>query len=343
MCDYAISSLFFIQQSSMIKNMKAIRVHKFGGPEVLQYDSNVAIPKTNSNTLLVRVQAVGINPVETYIRAGTYARKPSLPFIPGNDCSGIVEEVGEDVTHFKIGDRVYIGATVNGAYAEYALAEEKNVQLLPSRLSFEQGAAISTPYRTAYRALFIRGGARPGDCVLVHGASGGVGIAAVQFARAQGMSVLGTAGSDKGAEFVSKAGASECFNHHMQGYLEKIKAATKDRGGVDVIVENASHFNLGQDLTLLGAGGRVAIVGSKGTVEINPRDTMSQEATIAGVMLFSATPVEMKETDAAIRGGLDAGWLNPLVGKVFTLEEASKAHEDILATPALGKMVLALN
>lgn len=322
--------------------MKAIRVHQFGGPEVLQYETNVSIPKTNSTNVLVRVKAVGINPVETYIRAGTYARKPSLPYIPGNDCAGIVEEVGTDVSQFKNGDRVYIGGTLSGAYAEYTLAEVKNIQHLPSELSFEQGAAIPVPYRTAYRALFIRGGARSGECVLVHGASGGVGTAAVQFARARGMYVLGTAGSERGTKFVTKAGAHECFNHRQEDYLDKIKAATVGRGGVDVIVENASHFNLGHDLTLLGKGGRVSVVGSRGPVEINPRDTMSREATITGVLLFASSQAEMRETDAAIQGGLEAGWLRPLVGKVFPLEEAPKAHEEIISSSALGKMVLTM-
>ena len=320
--------------------MKAIRVHKFGGPEVLEYESNVPIPKTHSNTLLVRVKAIGINPVETYIRAGMHASKPNLPFIPGNDCAGVVEEVAADVTQFKNGDRVYVCATMSGAYAEYVLAEAKNVHHLPNELSFEQGAAIATPYHTAYRALFIRGRARSGNCVLVHGASGGVGIAAVQFARARGMLVLGTAGSEKGTEFVLQAGSHQCFNHHQDGYLDKIKAATEKRGGVDVIVENASHLNLGRDLTLLAKGGHISVVGSRGPVEINPRDTMTREATITGVMLFNSSEAETRETDAAIRGGLEVGWLRPLVGKMFPLKEAPKAHADIISGTALGKMVL---
>lgn len=320
--------------------MKAIRVHKFGGPEVLQYESNVSLPKANSNTVLVRVKAVGVNPVETYIRSGTHAVKPSLPFIPGNDCAGVVEEAGADVTQFKKGDPVYVSGTLSGAYAEYALAEARNVQHLPSEISFKQGAAIGTSYRTAYRALFICGRARSGNCVLVHGASGGVGIAAVQFARARGMYVLGTAGSEKGTEFVFQAGAHECFNHHQEDYLDKIKAATEGRGGVDMIVENSSHLNLGRDLTLLTKGGQVSVVGSRGPVEINPRDAMSREASITGVMLYASSEAEMIETDAAIQGGLGVGWLRPLVGKTFLLEEASKAHIDIISGPALGKMVL---
>ena len=325
--------------------MKAIRVHQFGGPEVLQYETNVPIPKLDPNSVLVRVKAVGVNPVETYIRAGTYARKPKLPFVPGHDCAGIVADVASDVTGFKKGDRVYTGATLTGTYAEYALASASTVKPLPAEVSFEQGAAIPVPYYTAYRGLFIRARARAGETVLVHGASGGVGVAAVQIARSYGMKVLGTAGSKEGTEIVTRAGADAVFNHREDGYLEAIKARAEtmdagNGGGVDVIIENASHVNLGKDLTLLNRGGRVAVIGSRGPVEVNPRDTMSREASIIGVMLFGATEAEARETRAAVQGGLEAGWLRPVVGREIPLEEAARAHKEIIEAAALGKMVL---
>lgn len=323
--------------------MKAIRVHQFGGPEVLKYETNVPIPKTTPGTVLVRVHAVGVNPVETYIRAGTYARKPNLPFTPGNDCAGVVEDVGSNVTQFKKGDRVYVGGTVSGAYAEYTLAEVKKTRPLPDVISFEQGTTLGVPYLTAYRALFTRGEARPGESVLVHGASGGVGTAAVQIARAHGMFTLGTAGSAEGEELVKQAGAHECFNHRQDGYLDEIKAATAGRGGVDLIVENSAHTNLGHDLTLLRQNGRVAVVGNRGPVEVNAREAMVREAVITGVMLFQASEEEIREADAAILAGIESGWLRPIVGKRFPLEEAAKAHEDIMSGTALGKMVLTVS
>ena len=320
--------------------MKAIRVHNFGGPEVLKYETDVSIPMFGSNDVLVRVKAVGINPVETYIRAGTYARKPQLPFTPGNDCAGVVEEVGSEVTNLKKGDRVYTTHTLSGAYAEFTVAPSNRVNLLHKNLAFAQGAAISTPYLTAYRALFTRSNARPGDTVLVHGASGGVGVAAVQFARSSGMHVLGTGGTPEGIEVVKKAGAHFTFNHRSPDYLEEIKKAT-DGQGVDVIVENAAHINLGKDLTLLAKGGRVAVVGSRGQVEVNPRDTMSREASISGVLLFNSTERDFEEGFAAIWGGMEAGWLRPIVGKEFSLENACEAHADIISGGgALGKVIL---
>lgn len=139
------------QQSTIIKNMKAIRVHQFGGPEVLQYEVNAPIPKLEPGSILLRVKAVGINPVDTYIRSGAYARKPKLPYVPGHDCAGVVEEVGPEVSGFKRGDRVYAGRALSGSYAEYALVSAPDVQPLPAEVSFEQGAAIAVPYYTAYR------------------------------------------------------------------------------------------------------------------------------------------------------------------------------------------------
>lgn len=323
--------------------MKAIRVHQFGGPEVLKYETDVSIPQFSSNDVLINVKAVGINPVETYIRAGTYARKPQLPFTPGNDCAGIIEDVGSDVKNFKKGDRVYVSKTLTGSYAEYTVSPANKVQLLHSSLSFAQGAALSTPYLTAYRALYIRGAAKPGETVLVHGASGGVGVAAVQFARSSGMYVLGTAGTPEGVEIIKKAGAHKTFNHRSANYMKDIKEATEAKG-IDVIIENASHINLGKDLPLLARGGRVCVVGSRGQVEINPRDTMSREASISGVMLFNSTEKEFEESYAAIWAGMEAGWLKPIVGKEFTLEDACKAHADIISGGgALGKTVLTVS
>lgn len=336
---YPVHAVSGLQQASR-GVMKAVRGHQFGGPEVLKFETDVPIPKLGDGDVLVRVKAVGVNPVETYIRSGTYARKPQLPFVLGNDCAGVVEDIGSKVTSFKKGDRVFTSNSHSGTYAQLTVSPVTAVHQLHAELSFEQGAALSTPYLTAYRALVIRGSARPGETVLVHGASGGVGIAAVQIAKAFGMKVLGTAGTEEGMQLVKKAGALSVFNHRQDGYLDAVRQVAGD-GGVDVIVENAAHVNLGQDLGVLATGGRVAVIGSRGPVEINPRDTMSREAAVFGVMLFRSTEKELTEMHAAIHGGMEAGWLRPIIGKAFPLESASEAHEDIITgSGALGKMVL---
>jgi NADPH2:quinone reductase len=174
------------------KPMKAIRVNAFGGPEVLEL-AEVPMPQAGPGEVLVRVHAGGVNPVETYIRAGKYARLPELPYTPGNDGAGVIEQVGPDVNEFKPGDRVYTAGSISGTYAEFALCKKEQVHPLPAKVSFAQGAAMGTPYATAYRGLFQRACAKPGETVLVHGASGGVGTAAVQLARAHGLRVFGTA------------------------------------------------------------------------------------------------------------------------------------------------------
>ena len=249
--------------------MNAIRVHKFGGPEVLRLEE-VPTPRPGPGQVLVRMHAIGVNPIETYIRTGTYAYKPTLPYTPGNDGAGVVERVGTDVNEFKPGDRVYTARSVSGTYAEFALCTTEQVHPLPANISFAQGAAIGTPYATAYRGLFQRGDAKPGETVLVHGASGGVGTAAVQLARARGLRVFGTAGSDEGRKLAREQGAHEVFDHRAPDHFEQIMKATDGRG-VDVIVEMLANVNLGRDLTILAKRGRVVIIGSRGRVEIARR------------------------------------------------------------------------
>lgn len=322
--------------------MRAIRVSEFGRPDVLKLLKDVPVPSPGENQVLIRVHACGINPVDTYIRAGTYARKPSLPYTPGSDISGVVEDVGRSVTAFKKGDRVFTRGTITGGYAEYTIASEETVYQLPEQLNFKQGAAISVPYFTAYRALFQKAQGKPGEVVLIHGASGGVGIAACQIARAYGFKVFGTAGSPEGLNLVLQNGAHKVFNHREKDYIEKIQEAAGGEG-VNVILEMLSNVNLSNDLKLLSYGGRVVIVGCRGSIEINPRDTMAKESSIIGVSLFSSTKDEWKEAGAALFGGMESGWLKPLIGLEYPLEKASQAHEDILQNSgATGKMVFVL-
>src|SRR5467141_4492380 len=214
--------------------MKAIRVHQFGGPEVLKLEE-VPTPKPDAGQVLLRVRAIGVNPYDTYMRAGTYAIKPPLPYTPGSDAAGTVEAVGPAVTKVKPGDRVYTAKTLSGAYAEYVLALEEQVHRLPDNVSFEQGAGVWVPYGTAFHAIHHFAKARSAETVLVHGASGGVGTASVQMARAIGLTVFGTAGTQKGVDLVKREGAREVFDHSKAGYQEEILKATGGRGA-DVIL-----------------------------------------------------------------------------------------------------------
>jgi len=318
--------------------MKAIQVHQFGGPKVLQLHE-IPTPKPGPGQVLVRVHAAGVNPYDTYMRNGTYAIKPPLPYTPGSDAAGVIEAVGEGVTKVKAGARVYTARTVSGAYAEYALALESQVQPLPDKISFAQGAGVWVPYGTAFTALHHHALARPGETLLIHGASGGVGTAAIQLARAMGMTVFGTAGTPKGLELIKKEGAHQAFDHSKASSAEEIMKATGGNG-VDVILEMLANVNLANDLKLLALNGRVIIIGNRGEITINPRDLMSQRATAKGFTLWAATETESREIYAAVGAGLENGTLRPIVGKELPLKDAPQAHVDVLAPGAHGKIVL---
>jgi NADPH:quinone reductase len=318
--------------------MKAIRISEFGGPEVLRLEE-VPTPAPAAGQILVRVRAAGVNPVDTYIRSGMHAVKPALPFTPGLDAAGEVEAVGDGVKRFVEGQRVYVAGSLTGAYAELALCEESQCHPLPERVTYAQGAAVNTPYATAYRALFQRANAKPGETVLVHGASGGVGTAAVQLARAAGLRVVGTAGTEEGHRLVLEQGAHEVLDHRAADYLEQLGGLTGGRG-VDVILEMLANVNLDRDLGVLAKGGRVVVIGSRGTVEINPRQAMTRDASILGMTLFNTSPQDLASIHAGLGAGLEAGTLRPFVGRELPLAEAARAHEEVLKPGAHGKIVL---
>jgi len=320
--------------------MRAIVVRQFGPPDVLKLE-NAPDPAPGPSQVLVRVRAAGVNPVETYIRSAAYARVPSLPYIPGSDLAGVVESVGANVRAWKAGDRVYAhGVTAgSGSYAELALCEEHQLHPLPSKVTFQQGAALGVPYGTAWRALFIRGQARGGESVLVHGASGGVGTAALQMARATGLKVFGTAGTDDGLALVRNQGAHEAFNHREAGYLDKLMHATGGKG-VDLVVEMLANVNLDRDLDVLAPRGRVVVVGNRGRIEIDPRKTMGKDSDVRGMSLANATREELVTIHKALVEGLENGSLNPVIGHELPLTDASKAHELVMQPGAQGKIVL---
>jgi NADPH:quinone reductase len=318
--------------------MKAIRVHEFGGPQVLRLEETTD-PLPGSDQVLVRVAAAGVNPVDVYIRTGQHAVKPALPYTPGMDAAGIIEAVGMNVRRISPGDRVYTAGTLSGAYAELALCDQSQVHRLPASVTFAQGAAVNIPYATAHRGLFGRAKAEPGESVLVHGATGGVGIAAVQLARAAGLLVIGTGGTEEGRRLVTEQGAHHVLDHHAPDYLEQLMKLTDGRG-VDVILEMLANVNLGRDLTVLARGGRVVVIGNRGTVEINPRDAMGRDASILAMSLMNTPPSELQGAHAALVAGLENGTLRPVVGQEMPLAEAPRAHKAVMQPGAYGKIVL---
>jgi NADPH:quinone reductase len=319
--------------------VKRIRVHAFGGPEALAIEDAEA-PRPGPQEVLIRVRAAGVNPYETYARAGTYgARNPTLPYTPGSDAAGTVEAVGEGVRDLVPGERVFAMGTLTCSYAELALCERARVQRLPDHVSFAQGAALFVPYATAYRALHQLARIAPAETLLVHGASGGVGLAALQFARAAGLTVIGTAGTERGLELIARQGAHHTLNHHAQDHQAKIVELTEGRG-VDAILEVLANVNLGQDLKMLANGGRVVVIGSRGDATITPRDLMARDGSILAMTLWNVPSEGIRKIGCAIRAGLEKRFLDPVVGLELPLGEAPEAHRRVASPGALGKVVL---
>jgi len=317
--------------------MKAIRVQQFGGPEVLVL-KNVPDPEPGPNQVLIHVRAIGVNPIETYIRAGKYVNA-SVPYTPGTDAAGEVAKIGPRVHHVNVGARVYTTGSATGAYANMTVCEAADVHGLPDGTSFAEGAALGIPYGTAWRALFQRASATPGETVLVHGGSGGVGTAAVQLARAAGLTVIATAGTDIGMQLLRKLGAHYVLNHRQTDYLAEVPKLTENRG-VDVILEMRADVNLGKDLPLLARNGRVIVIGSRGKVEIDARDAMMRDADIRGMLLFNVSVKDKVSIRAALQAGLESGTVKPVIARELPLEEASRAHQLIMEPGASGKIIL---
>jgi NADPH2:quinone reductase len=318
--------------------MKAIRVSEYGGPSVLKLE-DISAPKPVDGQVLVRIHAAGVNPVDTYLRSNTDNRGPKLPYTPGSDAAGVVEAVGNGVTSVKPGDRVYVGGSYTGAYAEMTVCTEAQVHALPASATFQQGAAMNVPYGTAYHALFNRGHGDTGETLFVHGASGGVGIAAVQLGRARGMTVIGTAGTEKGRRLVQEQGAHHVVDHTAPNYLDEVLKMTGGRG-VDIILEMLANVNLAKDFNVLAMRGRIVVIGNRGTIEWNPRTAMNKDAAVLGMAYGHATPAQHAGIHASLVEGLRNGTLRPVVGQEIPLAQAPRAHEAVMAPGHFGKVVL---
>ncbi|MGD9874037.1 MAG: NADPH:quinone reductase [Kiritimatiellia bacterium] len=318
--------------------MKAIRIQAFGPPEVMKMET-IADLEPGPGQVLVKVGAAGVNPVDAYIRAGMYRPDLPLPYTPGIDGAGTVQATGPGVKKVRAGQRVYLTWAASGSYAEAVLCAEVHVFPLPDRISFAEGSALGVPYGTAWRALFQRARATAGETAFIHGASGGVGLAAVQIARAAGLRVIGSAGTKEGLELVRMNGAQLAVNHHDTGHWDAVMKHTGG-AGVNVILEMLANVNLGRNLTLLAKGGRIVVIGSRGTVEIDPREAMSRDAAVLGMSLFNISPEELASAHAAIGAGLEQETLRPVVSREWPLSEAAAAHHAVMEGHSLGKIVL---
>jgi NADPH:quinone reductase len=322
--------------------MKAIRVHSFGGPEVLRLEE-VDDPMPGPGEVVINLRAAGVNPADTYMRNGTYAIVPQLPYIPGGDAGGVVSAIGAGVNELSVGDPVIVGTALSfdltGCYAEKVKRKASEVLPLPSGVSFAAAAAFGVSYTTAHYALFERGNGHAGETVFIHGASGSVGTSAIQLAKRAGLNVIGSGGSAKGLELITKEGADLAVDHSRPGYLDDVKRMTGGKGP-ELILEMLANVNLAADMDLAAKYGRIVVIGNRGEITINPRVAMMKELDIRGLALWNARPEQVKTMMTDILAGVAEGSVRPVIGREMPLAEAAAAHRAVLEPGAYGKIVL---
>lgn len=322
--------------------MKAIRAHAFGGPEVLQVDE-IDDPVPGTGEVIFDMKAAGVNPADTYMRSGTYAIKPDLPYIPGGDAAGVVSAVGSDVSDIAVGDPVFTGMALSlglsGCYAEKIVCDATHVMKLPDGIDFAQAAAFGVSYPTAHYALFERGKAKSGESVFIHGASGSVGSSAIQLAKRAGLTVIGSGGSDAGLDLIRSEGADLAVDHTKHGYLDEVRAFTGG-DGPNLILEMLANVNLQHDLELVARYGRIVVIGNRGEITINPRLAMMKELDVRGIALWNVEASLLREITADVMAGVADGSLKPVIGKTMPLSEAAAAHVAVLEPGAKGKLIL---
>jgi synaptic vesicle membrane protein VAT-1 len=336
--------------------MRAVVVQKFGPPEVLQ-PSELPDPQPGPRQVLIRVAAIGINFADLFMRMGMYPRAPHPPFVPGLELAGIVESVGAEVTEgFKEGDRVLALSGNCGGYATKIAVSASQVFNIPAGLTFAEAAALPVNYLTAWHSMFEMGNLRSGDRVLIHGAAGGVGIAAVQLAQTRGIVTIGSAGPAK-QKLLAELGVDYCIDHNTQNFLTEVRKIAPD--GIEMVLDPIGGETLARSYACLGQMGRLVIYGMSSAVQdsgrrsvwrmftsylqmpkLKPLKIMSENKAIIGVSLgrLSANVIrrEMQELVAVIG---EYG-IRPRIGKTYPLEEAAEAHRYIHSRQSVGKVIL---
>ena len=343
--------------------MRAVVVRRYGHPEVLE-TQQAPDPQPKPGEVLIRVKAVGVNFADLLQRMGLYPGAPKPPFVPGLELAGVVERVVEGTKErederLKPGDAV-TAITHFNAYAEWAVAPAEEVYRLPAGMTFEDGAAIPVNYLTAYHSMFTMGNLQPGDRILIHGAAGGVGIAAVQLARARGLVTLGTAGPAK-QDYLRKIGVDHPIDYQRTDFVEVVRKYAPD--GIEMVMDPIGGKSLTRGQQCLGPTGRLVVyglsdaAGSAGkrsivrglmalaqTPRFHPLKLMSRNLAVIGVSMG-----QMQSRGALLRSELDAvfrmygeGKIKPVIAKMFLLDQAAAAHQYIHDRKNIGKVILSV-
>ena len=322
--------------------MRAIQIQKTGGPEVLEL-VDFPIPQPGAGQVLVRIQAAGVNFIDTYLREGRYPA--ALPFVPGQEASGIVEQLGADVNGFKAGDRVAWTGT-RGTYAEYALAPAADLLPLPEHISFEQAAAAMTQGLTAHYLAYSTYAIQSGDTVLVHAGAGGVGLLLTQVAKRLGAHVLTTVSTEEKAELSRGAGADRVILYTQASFVDAVKEETGGKG-LPVVYDSVGKTTFEDSLKCLQPRGLLALYGaSSGAVPpfdlIRLSTAGSLYVTRPTLKDYVRTRSELEERAKAILGWIAAGELDVRIGARYPLEAAQQAHRDLEGRHTTGKVLLTI-
>jgi synaptic vesicle membrane protein VAT-1 len=342
--------------------MRAMVVRKYGAPEVFEA-REVPDPQPKAGEALIRVKAIGVNFADLLQRMGIYPGTPKPPFVPGLEIAGVIEKIADNAGKpaegepFRVGEAV-VAFTHFKAYAAWAAVPVRQVYRLPPGMPFDDAAAIPVNYVTAYHSIFTMGNLQPGNRILVHGAAGGVGIAAVQLARARGLVIFGTAGPAK-QEYLRKIGVDHAIDYQKNDFVEVVRKFAPD--GIEMVMDAIGGKNFSRSYKCLGPTGRLVVYGlsaaagpdgkrslARGLTALaqNPRfhpmKLMSENICVIGVHLGS-----LQSRGALLRGELDEifrmyalGKIKPVIGKSFPLTEAAAAHRYIQERKNIGKVIL---
>jgi synaptic vesicle membrane protein VAT-1 len=340
--------------------MRAMVVRRYGPPEVFE-SREVSDPQPKPGEVVIRVKTVGINFADLLQRMGLYPGTPKPPFVPGLEIAGVVEKVAEggksEGSPLKPGDAVAAFTQFN-AYAQWVSLPARNAYRLPAGMPFDDAAAIPVNYLTAYHSMFTMGNLQPGDRILIHGAAGGVGIAAVQLAKARGLVIFGTAGPAK-QEYLRKIGVDHAIDYSKSDFVEVVRKFAAE--GIEMVMDPIGGKSFARSAKCLGPTGRLVVYGFSAaagpdgkkslvrgglalaqTPRFHPLKMMSQNMAVIGVNIG-----RLQSRGALVRAELDelfrmygAGKIKPVVGKTFPLAEAAAAHRYIHDRKNVGKVIL---
>lgn len=330
-----------LRQRYMLCSMKAIQVHRAGGPEVLEL-TDLPKPSPGPGQVLIKVEAVGLNFADILYVAGEYLVRTRYPMIPGMEFAGVVEAVGEGVEHYRPGE-VVAALGGSGAFAEYAVVSSRAVVPVPPGMSAAEAAAFPVSYFTAYFALQTQAQARPCEWVLIQAAAGALGTASIQIAKAMGLRVVALASSEEKLALCRSLGADVTLLNTQDNLVDAVKNATEGKG-VDILMEVVGGAGFAHSLKMLAYRGRLLVIGSasREMAQMYPVGLMKGNQSVTGVWLtpFLSDPTEMQAATAFLIPLVASGKIKPVVGERFKLEEAAKAFAFVQSRKNTGKVIL---